>query len=193
MKIIKIEIKNYRSCTHSSVELNSELSALIGPNGSGKTTILSALRLHSLLCLGGARNSIGELNDSAPVTEIKSWYDVEGKVLVHIAKLNLVTNEKNQDEIIGSQEYWNLYKITGSRKKIDMASWLIADLGMRVARISGDSGPRRIVGLSGYLASRGLEIKDFDILIKVVSEISEVNYYSASQFTNPANLSLIHI
>src|SRR5438132_8423464 len=40
-----LEIRNYRSCVDTSLVLQSDLSVLIGPNGSGKTNVLNAILL----------------------------------------------------------------------------------------------------------------------------------------------------
>ncbi|WP_104003254.1 AAA family ATPase [Marinobacterium lutimaris] len=40
-----MSIKNYRSCKATKFEPHSELTTFIGPNGSGKTKTLSAVRL----------------------------------------------------------------------------------------------------------------------------------------------------
>ena len=39
----KISIKQYRSCKQCEFAFDRNLNALIGPNGSGKTTILRAI------------------------------------------------------------------------------------------------------------------------------------------------------
>lgn len=103
MKITKISIKNYRSCLDTSYELNTCLSTLIGPNGSGKTNVLSAIRLLPALCFDRGRHFRREEPNTLR-SEIKTWYEIDGKKLVHTARINLVTNEKNQDEIISSEE-----------------------------------------------------------------------------------------
>lgn len=43
MKIFKIEVENYRLLKDFSVELEKELSLIIGKNNTGKTSILSVL------------------------------------------------------------------------------------------------------------------------------------------------------
>ncbi len=81
MKISKILIKNYRSCAETEFFPNTELTALIGPNGSGKTTVLSAIRLLSaLLHVRNRRYHAEETASSA--SEIKVWYNWNGKTII---------------------------------------------------------------------------------------------------------------
>ena len=179
MKIAKISIKNYRSCLDTSFEPNGNLSALIGPNGSGKTNVLSAIKLLPGLCFphGAGRRYFGD-ERTTPLSEIKTWYEIDGKKLIHTAQLNLVTNEKNQDEIIDSVESWDMYEFSGVRKKVSCPSWILLD-------ITRDS--RRSASLLGYLSSQGVGPTDLPVLAQAVKEIASISYYSASQFTNPGS------
>lgn len=185
MKIAKISIKNYRSCLDTTFEPNSSLSALIGPNGSGKTNVLSAIKLLPALCFNRTRHILGDVPVTS-VSEIKTWYEIDGKKLVHTARLNLVTNEKNQDEIISSEESWYMFEFTGRKGKISLPSWIIFDI-FRENSAGLSNSNRRNVGLLDYLTSQGLSQKDITILEQVIKAVSSISYYSASQFTNPAS------
>ena len=187
MKITKISIKNYRSCLDTSFELNTCLSTLICPNGSGKTNVLSAIRLLPALCFDRGRHFRREEPNTLR-SEIKTWYEIDGKKLVHTARLNLVTNEKNQDEIISSEESWYMYEFTGKKNHFSLPSWVLLDMSIESnLGFSSNSNSRRYTGLLEYITSHGLSQSDCNILIKAVKEISSISYYSASQFTNPAN------
>ena len=83
MKITKIHIKNYRSCLSTEFDPNELLSALIGPNSSGKTNILCAIRLLTLLMSVRRRRYRAE----RPITsssEIKVWYDWKGNRIIWV-------------------------------------------------------------------------------------------------------------
>lgn len=186
MKITKISIKNYRSCVDTSFEPNGSLSALIGPNGSGKTNILSAIKLLPTLCFNrGGRHYLVD-KPSTPLSEIKTWFEIDGKKLVHTARLSLVTNEKNQDEIVDSLESWYLYDFTGKKSRVSFPSWFLLEAYREnVAGIP--SATRRTTGLFEFLRKQGITQKDMATLGQVVEAMSGISYYSASQFTNPAN------
>ena len=187
MKITKIRIKNYRSCNETVFELNESLSALIGPNGSGKTNILSAIQLISSLTRNRRRHLNNEYSDETPC-EIKTWYDIEGKQIIHTAKILLVTNEKNQDEIINSSESWYMYSITGSKKRIKIPIEIYADLFLDRKFFHPSESRFRNRFLNAHLfESEELNEDVLKVTKKIVKFIEGISYYSASQFTNPSS------
>ena len=108
MFIKKIQIKNYRSCHLTEFNLNAQLSALIGPNGSGKTNILTAITLlKSLLHARGIRFR-AERKILSSCT-LKVWFNWKGKQIIFTAKLNINTDERNVDDIISTSESWYMY------------------------------------------------------------------------------------
>lgn len=183
MKIERISIKNYRSCTATDFRPGGQLAALIGPNGTGKTNILSAIKILPTLCFNRGRHFSSEMKGGA-ISEIKTWYRINEKSLIHTAKLILVTNEKNQDEIISCDESWFMYDFTGRKNQISLPSWILLDL---YRENKGSLHSRRAPGLMPYLESRGVSPHDFQVLQEIVKDIAGISYYSASQFTNPAN------
>lgn len=188
MKISKISIKSYRSCEDTTFSPDEELTVLIGPNGSGKTSILSAVKLLSSLLNVRRRSRIKNREDSLfSASEIKTWFDLDGKKVIHTAKVNLVVNEKNEDEIIESDENWYMFDITGSKKKAGIPLEIIFDMSHLTGRGSYSNVRDRSHFLREYLADRGFDDKALSAMISIAEYISSIGYYSASQFTNPSN------
>lgn len=189
MRIKKISIKGYRSCESCEFEPNQSLSALIGPNGSGKTNVLSAIKLLSALSYVRNRRFING-DPSSKVSEIKTWYDWNGKTIIHTAQLSLVTNEKNQDEIVESSESWYMYDVIGKKSKINLPLEIFFDLIQERDRLESGKISKREAYIKQHFENIGFGIEAFEAIENVVNFIGRIKYYSASQFTNPSNCPL---
>lgn len=186
MRISKISIKNYRSCNEAIFMPHESLSALIGPNGCGKTNILSAIRLLPALCYSRGAFQFHEDEPASTVCEIKTWYEIDDLTVTHTAKLNLVTNEKNQDEIVSSIEKWTVPIGERGRKIINVPSWLFMEIFQDRSTTSSSAGIKRS-HLTEFLLSRGIDAKALAIIEKAIYLVLGISYYSASQFTNPGS------
>lgn len=185
MKITSITIKNYRSCISTAFTPHSELTVLIGPNGSGKTNVLSAIRLlPALMSLRPRHLPSKELLGSA--SELKVIFDVDGISVSYGAKIQIVTNEKNQDEILTTSEGWYMPAITGRKRRISVPSSFLADLFQEAASPHWQAAKRRS-HFSEFLIEAGITPETLPVLEKIIRYISRISYYSASQFTNPGS------
>lgn len=186
MHLQKVQIKNYRTCIDSTFELDKELSVLIGPNGSGKTNLLSALRILRTLCTTPEfRNRKSEAPASS-ATEIKSTFIVGKYRIVHTAKVHVVTNEKNADEIVKSTETWNIPTKDSKRKTIGVSAWQLRNFVSDHHDYGWDNSGERD-RFKEWLKEQGLVVKTFDYLSQITEYMLGISYYSASQFTNPGS------
>jgi len=185
MKITSITIKNYRSCINTEFAPNPELTVLIGPNGSGKTNVLSAIRLlPALMSIRPRHLSSQELLGSA--SELKVVFDVDGISVTYGAKIQIVTNEKNQNEILTANESWYMPAITGRKRKIGIPSSFLADLFQEAALPHWQTAKRH-AHFTEFLIEAGISPETLPVLEKIIRYISRISYYSASQFTNPGS------
>lgn len=184
--IRKIEIQDYRSCLDTSFEIHPNLSVLIGPNSSGKTNILTALLLLRKLAqeYQHYRHPVEEPTGQC---KLKVWFDLDDKEVTLSAIVNIFTDENNSDVVLSSRQQWYAKDFTGNRKRIDLPLLLAHEFSRTEESERFFSlARRRMYGVD-------LE-KVFKVptsvrmpIAQIARDLSEMRYYSASQFTNPAN------
>lgn len=186
VKILKLSINNYRSCVRTEFSPDEHLSVLIGPNGSGKTNILSAIRLLPALCFSRTRRDRSD-QPSPSACELKVDYDVNGVIVKYVARLNIVTNEKNLDEITNSDEYWLIPSGSGRRRKISIPSAFLMEFLHDRSPSMPWASARSSHYFYRYLDTAKIDQRAFDVLTEIIEFVTRINYYSASQFTNPGS------
>src|SRR5690349_7646023 len=125
MKLLRFDIEHYRSCLRTSLLPNSQLTALIGINGSGKSNILHGIRLFRRF----TSQRFGPGVDASPyVNKSSILVDLEtnGKRVAVKGLVAYETNERNVDMIVGTDLKWNLQDITGKK------SWIHIPIEMLV-------------------------------------------------------------
>lgn len=187
MRIVHIDIKNYRSCIHTNFSPNEHLSVLIGPNGSGKTNVLSAMRLLQALARANHR-FVGRSSspESASPCRFRVTYEVDGKEVVQVATIGIVTNEKNLDEITGHDEYWLIPSMSG-QKRLRVPNMLLAEYLLVDGNRRYIAPPRTASHVREYLESIGVNLVAYRAIQRIHEYLSNITYYGASQFTNPGN------
>lgn len=185
MKIVKISIKNYRSCIDTSFSPDDSLSVLIGPNGSGKTNVLTAIRLLPALCYARNRHT-GSDDPIKSACVLSVTYDVDGISVIQNARISIVTNEKNLDEITNCSEYWLIPSLS-QRRRISVPSFFLNEIFQTSHSSLGWSNPNQKKHFVGYLEAQGISSEALPILEKIISFVTKISYYSASQFTNPGS------
>lgn len=186
MRIKSLTITNYRSCVKTAFSPHEHLSVLIGPNGSGKTNVLSALRLLPALCFTSPRHYESD-QPIASASQLRVVYEVGDHEVIYVANLALVTNEKNLDEITRAEEEWWIPSLNGRRRKIGVASSFIFELMQERSGSGAWSSTRRRSHFGDWLKDRKLVPESLSLLEQIIGFASKITYYSASQFTNPGS------
>lgn len=181
--LTRIDIDDYRSCLHCSFKLQPHLSVLIGPNSSGKTNIMNALLLLRRLTVERPPHYYEEEERSAAQSKLKAWFDVDGKKAILTAVVQTYTDENNNDVVVSSRQQWYMKDFTGSMKRIKLPLWILNRGDYLYARQFAYNQRRFFLE---YHTSR-VPDQVLKPLTLITRFLSEMRYYSASQFTNPGN------
>lgn len=192
MYLKSFEIHSYRSCQKTKVDINKDLTSLIGTNGSGKTNTLSAILLLRKICDGGY---VGLRSRSASTRECKIRAEIKHEdILIKLhGKIKIETDDRNNDEIIFSELKWKFSNFRNNE-------WFFIPLTL----FSPNDNDFQLRGMSNRIFAhmRVLDkknkinlfdlIKDNDfkknaapLLRGIFTLFSEINYYSATQFSDP--------
>jgi len=185
MIIKEMQIQNYRSCLDTTFQWDPNLSVLIGPNGSGKTNILNAALLLKKLAFEGERYLGGE--SPQPVEcKLKVKFDLDGKKVNLTSIIHTYIDDNNNDVVIGSKQHWYLKDFTGSAKRIKTPLWLVRYIGPKKYSKRDIRYRRRLYYLNKDIGD-DIPKSAKKPLSTILDYLSEMRYYSASQFTNPSN------
>lgn len=173
IRIKNIEIGNYRSCIKTKLEINNNLTTLIGINGVGKSNILNSIQILKNI----NRNRYFHqkvLQESLSHSKMILKLIIDEVPFTLKADIYYETDERNIDEINSAEL---LLKKDASNKwiKVDANLYDVVDRLRRMGksnqlnlfhdkRLSSDNG-KTIIELIGYL--------------------SNISYYSATQFSDP--------
>ena len=164
MKLVKIQIKNFRSIENSEEFSIDDLTCLVGKNEAGKTAILKALEAQLPLPKSDARYDLTRdyprrfyaqaiQEDSEPVIEVcKTWWEIDNKTRA------LIEAEFGKDclssDVFNIQSYYNsankwIFPIIEEKA----ITHLISGLKFNAAEKSSIGTPENSAQLSKVLAS----------------------------------------
>jgi len=173
MRILRVEINNYRSCIHTRFNLPKNLMSLIGVNGVGKSNILYALQLFSKSDRN-RRFYLNEPKDHMLSTQINLIVEFEKKNIFMRSTFYYETDERNIDEIYFTELK---YRIDGEnpRKWNNVDSDIFEFINYTKRRIiSEKSYPKQFQSIQSKFS------------IRLVRRLSDISYYSATQFSDPS-------
>jgi ABC-type lipoprotein export system ATPase subunit len=197
--IAQVELLHYRSCKRTRVELQGTLSALIGPNGSGKTNFLKGLLLLRKLGRQSRYRADDEVTQSS--CKLRATFVVDGKLLPFEALIRYTTNERNVDEVISAKQTWNLQEFARPRRplKISFSNYREFREWFHPPGAGEAFGRFPAKDLKAFLKRRfgvyygpnqRIGIKELSTFTRVLDKAHEfmtgISYYSASQFTDPS-------
>lgn len=172
----EIRIKNYRSLVDTKIELKTNLSALIGRNGVGKTNILSGILLLKKMTYDGPRyRGHGLVDSESAHSELHTVIKVD-KVRYGI-KADIYFDTTEENNRINHAEI----KIRNLEKKASKWMSIKPDTFAFVDHFRNRKIP---VTLSRkYLTANS----DINEALKLISHyLTNFSYYSATQFSDPA-------
>ena len=199
VRLESFDVSGYRSCVRTHVDLNVDLSALIGINGSGKTNVLhSLLLLKKLVNIKPFFRHRREEKKSS-VCEMRVVFRVGDARVSYLALINYVTNEINADEIVSADENWEVvfpdgrvgrseFPLSLLRLPSQESTWMFAENISWKERQKNPSLPiQEIAEIASRIAGEMADPAFKPMLDEVARFVSKMNYYSASQFTNPSD------
>jgi len=190
IRIQKFSITNYRSCLNTSVDPHPDLSALIGKNASGKSSVLNGiLLLKSLFNQGGRAVHSNRVSARSRINvELKCGTDT---VFLR-ADVFYSATETSRDEVFGGNISWNLKKISGFDEWISIPLFFDEDLFGYPVGLQRHQ-PRFVIHNDKHHFRYFKWPKELEKKIRPFAKLHQplhqfftgISYYSASQFTDP--------
>jgi AAA15 family ATPase/GTPase len=177
MRLRTFKITAYRSCLNTTITPHPQLTTLIGINGVGKSNLLNAIVLLRKII---QRNRPVQLHQRRLGSQCGVSFELihEGKVIRAKGLIYYDTDEKNQDEVLSSIIKWNFKDHLNNRK------WFELPLGVFVKYIDLVTPSDIYRYFTNF--DKPIPKKITPVLIHLLKYLSGINYYSASQFSDPS-------
>ncbi len=190
MKLKVFEVQSYRSCLKTKFPLHKELTALIGINGSGKSNILNGLLLLRKICQ--SRNRRYHKDSAFNHCRIYAEIEHEEGILYLKSDISFTTDERNFDEIQASRLRWNFKEFTKRTNWIDLPFDLfsMSNSYQFNTNLSIQELNRYYPFNYDYFLHEKLSKHQFNKIMNILFDtftfFNDINYYSASQFSDPS-------
>lgn len=197
IKIKKISIHNYKSCIETHCNIDDNLSAFIGVNGSGKSNFLTSLLLFKkAITTRNYDDFFFFFEDENNIeTKIAIEIDIDNTIYKLKGTFFLDTDEKNNDII----KYQKLEIRSNKNKYFEIENRISYQVHSFMSR------GYDIDQILEAIETRKLFTKSFEnfstslryATIKILVFLNKINYYGATQFSDPkkcpTSLDLEHI
>lgn len=175
IKIQKIEIANYRSCINTSIDVQDDLTTLIGVNGVGKSNILNSLQLLKKI----NRNRFYHqqvIQETFKHSNLKINLSIDDEIFILKADIYYETDQSNLDEIYNADIQFK--KINDKSRK-----WFQIDIDLfgYVERLKFINRPFN----DKKIQDKYLNSEVGQTAVKIVNYLNDISYYSATQFSEP--------
>lgn len=176
----RIAIGNYRSCLRTVIDLQPNLSVLIGPNSSGKTNILQAIMLLNKLAEGKDRHAGSSTRGAVSVrSRIGATFEHGTRESKFTSLLAVHPDESNSDVVSDTTQRWAL-RNGKKESKLDVPLSLPAHFE------HGGGWADWEIRRHLFITRRGLSRQEWQTLTEISGYCRRIRYYGASQFTNPS-------
>jgi len=188
VKLKSLRVKSYRSCINTKFEIQKDLTALIGINGSGKSNILNAILLLKKASNPSRHSSYYRNEDSSSnKSSLEVEVEYKSKTIFIKIKIFYETDEENNDEIINFETTWDFSQLLEVNSTISIPPEMFHfhniffNEGLRETK-------RNILyfGNSKANPEQAQLKKIYPHVNSILNGFSKISYYGASQFSDPS-------
>ncbi|RYF19783.1 MAG: ATP-binding protein [Flavobacteriales bacterium] len=182
IKLKRADIINYRSCLDTRLPINDTLTALIGINGVGKTSLLNSLMLARNITV--RRGYLQEEYSFDATTIIKLYFEIDKIEFQFKLEILHDIGPHNLDEV---EAYTAFYKISSSRHWIKL-NLTHVDYAIKTRDNPSDNSAFNRIRAQSFFKSVDFKLKDE--ILDTIKYLRNISYYSASQFSDPSKCSI---
>lgn len=181
------EIKAYRSCVNTKLDLQSDLTALIGINGAGKSNLLNAILLLKKILTRSRIITSKRRETLYSRCEIQFSFEIDKKIIYGKGSIFYETDEKNLDDVQFTKLRWNFKDFLGESKWYEVPIEFFSLNFHRHSQLQLEFNSKQINDYFRFFSFEdSFPKKAFPLLEKITEFIFGINYYSASQFSDPS-------